>query len=244
MKIKKALCVFLGILFALSVCACGKKSAEETIPATEVQTTAVIAEGESDVPERILSLLENYAVSESNGFDWSSEKTENGTLVGLHTVSVRLDHADDPIGSMTERIKKQNKDAAGGSYTESTVTAYYRNGKIRVLADGESVWQDGAMEELYSSVKIGAPHLDVSALLGLSLTERDGQTTLTFGVADGNAAAILGVSQEVRNLTFEIVADESGENLLSYTVRYEQDSTVTVIRFVPYTGAVGIILPD
>lgn len=241
---KQALCVFLGILFALSVCSCGKKSAEGTTPATEAQTTEAITEGESDVQERILSLLENYAVSESRGFDWSSEQTENGTLVGLHTVSVRLDHADDPIGSMTERIKKQNKDSDGNSYTESTVTAYYRNGKIRVLADGESVWQDGSMEELYSSVKIDAPHFDLSALLDLSLTERNGQTTLTFGVADENAASVLGVSKAVRDLTFEIVVDESGENLLSYTVRYEQDSTVTVIRFVPYTGVVEITLPD
>ena len=104
-------------------------------------------------------------------------------------------------------------------------------------------WNDGSLDE-FLSVNLQALRFDFSLLRDLNLSTSGEQSVLTFRIDDANAAAFLGITRAVKDLSFEIKADATGEKLLSFTMRYAQDLTSTVISLTSYSGSINITLPD
>lgn len=232
---KKFLCVILGILCVLALVACGGGMTDS---ATTVETE------EPTRPESaLLSLVENFDASKVNGFDYAAEQKTGQTAVNRHTVSVRLNSANGTVASRVESRMSLNEDFTGDQFTETTVTTYYRNGKIAEQENETWVWKDGSLDE-FLSVNLEALRFDFSLLRDLNLSTSGNQSELTFRIDDANAAAFLGITRAVKDLSFEIKADAAGEKLLSFTMRYAQDLTSTVISLTSYLGSTNITLPD
>ena len=231
---KKLLCVILGILCLFALVACG---GEKTDP--ESSTIK-----ETTCPEAaLLSLVESFDASKVNGFDYALEQTLNNTIVNRHTVSIRLNSANGTVASRVETRKSLNEDFTGDQFTETTVTTYYRNGQIATQGNGVWSWNDGSLDE-FLSVNLQALRFDFSLLRDLNFTTSEEQSVLTFRIDDANAAAFLGITRAVKDLSFEIKSDAAGEKLLSFTMRYAQDLTSTVISLTSYSGSTNITLPD
>lgn len=231
---KKFLCVILGILCVLAFVACGKEKTDPAATATEEPTRPEAA---------LLSLVESFDASKVNGFDYALEQTLNDTIVNRHTVSIRLNSANGTVASRVETRKSLNEEFDGDQFTETTVTTYYRNGQIATQENGAWSWNDGSLDE-FLSVNLEALRFDFSLLRDLNLSTSGNQSELTFRIDDANAAAFLGITRAVKDLSFEIKADAAGEKLLSFTMRYAQDLTSTVISLTSYSGSTNITLPD
>lgn len=231
---KKLLCVILGILFVFALVACGGEKTDPESSTTEDQIRP---------EEKVLFLVEKLDVSQANGFDYALEQTLNDTVVNQHTVSVRLNSANGTVASRVETRKSLNEEFTGDQFTETTVTTYYRNGQIATQGNGAWSWNDGSLDE-FLSVNLQALRFDFSLLRDLNFTTSGEQSVLTFRIDDANAAAFLGITQAVKDLSFEIKSDVAGEKLLSFTMRYAQDLTSTVISLTSYSGSTNITLPD
>lgn len=231
---KKFLCVILGILCVLALVACGKEKTDPEATATEEPTRPEAA---------LLSLVESFDASKVNGFDYALEQTLNDTIVNRHTVSIRLNSANGTVASRVETRKSLNEEFDGNQFTETTVTTYYRNGQIATQGNGVWSWNDGSLDE-FLSVNLQALRFDFSLLRDLNFTTSEEQSVLTFRIDDANAAAFLGITRAVKDLSFEIKSDAAGEKLLSFTMRYAQDLTSTVISLTSYSGSTNITLPD
>ena len=239
---KKILSLFLlVVLFTLSFAACGKKTDTDASGEASASLPAP-ADDPFAEQKQILSLFESFTVAGSSGFDYSSEQTQGNTVVNRHTVSVRLDSSNGS-GSRVEYKKNLNEDLSGDQYTELESTTYYQNGKIAVRENGVWTWKSGTLAE-FVTVNLQSFRLDYAALRDVSLTASGETKTLTFRIDDANAAAFLGVSQPIKNLSFEIKTDADCKRLVSFAMTYAQELTATVFRFTPYTGSATVTLPD
>ena len=95
----------------------------------------------------------------------------------------------------------------------------------------------------FASINICSFNLDVSKLKNLNLSTSGKYSVLTFTVDDSSAAAFLGVSGSVKNLSFEIKTDANLQQLVSFVMTYSQELTSTKFSFAPYYGSVNIDLP-
>ena len=239
---KKLLCLFLLVaLIALSLTACGGSS---TADASGEASASLPASTDDPFAEQrqILSLVESFAVTGSSGFDYSLEQTLGDTVVNRHTVSVRLDNSNG-LGSRVEYKKNLNTDLSGEQYSELESTTYYRNGKIGAQESGVWMWKDGTLAA-FVTVNLQSFRFDLSALRDVAFTQSGDETVLTFRIDDADAATFLGISQTVKNLSFEIRADANAERLISFEMTYAQELTTTIFRFTPYTGSVTVSVPD
>ena len=244
---KKVLCI-LALVFAMSLTACGSGSTGSTTSVSSTggddpRTTATQTDAPSQPEEAILSLVESFDATEVDGFDFSSKQTLNDTIVNQHTVSVRLDKTNGTVASRVERRKRLNEDFSGEQFTETETASYYQNGRIATQKDGGWIWANGSLND-FISVKTDGLKFDLSALHDVTPTTNDNETVLTFRIADKDAASFLGVSQPIKDLSFEIKADVAGQKLISFTMRYSQELTSTEFRLIPYSGNANITLPD
>lgn len=226
---KKVLSVVLLVVCVLAFVACGEKGSE---PENERISSQ----------QQIVSMIENYNVNETNGFDYALEQSRNGLVVNSHTISIRLDKTNETVGSRVEYKKDLNEDISNGQYSEVSATAYYKNNKIATYENDAWVWKNCSLSE-FSSININSFKFNFELLKDINLATSGQYTVLTFNVDDSNAASFLGVSKPIKNLSFEIKTDANKEKLISFTMSYTQDLTSTQFRFTPYYGSVNVDLP-
>lgn len=227
---KKALGILGLIVCVFAFVACGEKS---TDPANE----------EVSNEQKIVSMIENYDVNGTNGFDYALEQTRNGVVVNSHAITIRLDNTNETIGSRVEYKKDLNEDITNGQYTEISATAYYKNNKIATYENDVWVWKNCSLSE-FSSISINSFRFNFDLLTDINFTTSGQYNVLTFKIEDSNATSFLGVSKAIKNLSFEIKTDANNEKLISFTMSYSQELTSTQFKFVPYYGSVNVDLPQ
>lgn len=223
---KKIVLFILTFVLMFSLAGCGKS---ETVDNLKNE-------------KQVVNLVNSYVVDNTNGFDYSLEQKLNGNIVNAHTISIRLDNSNGTIGSRVEYKKDLNEDISQGQYTEVNATAYYKNSKIATYENEAWVWKNCQLNE-FASINISSFNLDVSKLKNLNLSTSGKYSVLTFTVDDSSAAAFLGVSGSVKNLSFEIKTDTNLQQLVSFVMTYSQELTTTKFSFTPYYGSVNIDLP-
>lgn len=223
---KKIVLFILTFVLMFSLAGCGKK---ETVDELKDE-------------KQVVSLVNSYVVDNTNGFDYSLEQKLSGNIVNAHAISIRLDNSNGTIGSRVEYKKDLNEDISQGQYTEVNATAYYKNSKIATYENDSWVWKNCQLNE-FASINISSFNLDVSKLKNLNLSTSGKYSVLTFTVDDSSAAAFLGVSGSVKNLSFEIKTDTNLQQLVSFVMSYSQELTTTKFSFTPYYGSVNIDLP-
>lgn len=227
---KKAFAFLIIFICVFALVACGEKG---TDPANE----------EVSNEQKIVSMIENYNVNGTNGYDYALEQTRNGIVVNSHTITIRLDNTNETIGSRVEYKKDLNEDITNGQYTEISATAYYKNNRIATYENDVWVWKNCTLSE-FSSVNINSFKFNFEVLKDISLTTSGQYNVLSFKVDDSDAASFLGVSTTIKDLTFEIKADIIKERLILFTMSYSQNLTSTRFQFTPYYGSVNVDLPQ
>jgi len=193
--------------------------------------------------KQVISLVENYSISATNGFDYSLEQKLDGTVVNTHTISIRLDNSNGTIGSRVEYKKDLNEDISKGQYTEVSATAYYKNNKIATYVNDSWTWKNCTLDE-FAAINIDSFAFDISSLSDLNLSTSGKYAVLTFKIDDSKAASFLGVSGNIKDLSFEIKTDTSYSKLVSFTMSYSQNLTSTFFSFTPYSGSVNVDIPE
>lgn len=227
---KKAFAFLIILVCVFALVACGEKG-------TDPENEAVSNE------QKIVSMIENYNVNGTNGYDYALEQTRNGVVVNSHTITIRLDNTNETIGSRVEYKKDLNEDITNGQYTEISATAYYKNNRIATYENDVWVWKNCSLSE-FSSISINSFRFNFDLLTDINFTTSGQYNVLTFKIDDSNAASFLGVSKAIKNLSFEIKTDANNERLISFTMSYSQELTSTQFKFVPYYGSVNVDLPQ
>ena len=220
---KKIILILLAVIFVLSLTACGLPASED--PYTD--------------HDKMLNVVNNFHIESSNGCNYALEQRYKGTLVNTHRISLMF---SDGVGSRTEYLKSLNENMKAGQFTETTVTAYYQNGKILTPENGKYVSHDGSFED-FAKMNIGPFNLRFKDMENVNLTVGD-EAVLTFTAPDSVAEELLGISGGVKDLSFKIVTDPGFTRLLSLVMRYSQEKTDTVFTFTPYYCSVNIVLPE
>lgn len=227
---KKLLAFLILLVCIFALVACGEKG---TDPVNE----------EDSNKQKIVSMVENYNVNGTNGYDYALEQMRNGVVVNSHTITIRLDNTNETIGSRVEYKKDLNEDITNGQYTEISATAYYKNNRIATFENNGWVWKNCSLCE-FSSIKINSFKFNFDLLTDIKLTKAGQYNVLTFKIDDSDAASFLGVSKAIKNLSFEIKTDATNERLISFTMSYSQELTSTQFKFSPYYRSVNIDLPQ
>lgn len=229
---KKIVVFLLTIVFIVSLAACGENTDSSTPVNDEFKNE-----------NQILSLVNNYNVDRTSGFDYSLEQKLQNTVVNAHTISIRLNNTNGVIGYREEYIKSLNEDITQGQFTEVESAAYYKNGKILTLVNNSWVWNDCDFNE-FASVSISSFGFDVTKLKDLKLSDSGKYSYLTFKIDDEDAASFLGVNAKINNLSFEIKTNSNKDKLISFTMSYSQNLTTTQFVLTPYYGSVNISIPS
>ncbi len=193
--------------------------------------------------DKVIALINEYKVEGTNGFDYSLEQKLNGVTINSHSIIIRLDNTNETIGSRIESKKDLNEEISQGQYTELSGEAYYKNGQIATLENGELTWKSCNLSD-FVSINISSFDIDITKLEELKLSEIGQNKVLTFMVKDSDASSFLGVSGSIEDLSFEIKTDANCERLISFVMSYSQNLTTTKFTFTPYYGSVSIKLPE
>lgn len=226
---RKLLIFLMAFVCLFSLTGCGKKKKKAAVD-------------EYENHKKVLALVDNYSAIGTNGFDYSLEQKLDGTVVNAHTISIRLDNSNGTIGSRVEYKKDLNEDTSKGQYTEVSATAYYKNNKIATYVNNVWTWKNCTLDE-FLSINIGLFTFDINSLSNLSLSTSGKYAILSFKIDDSKAASFLGVSGNIKNLSFEIKTDDTYSKLISFKMSYSQNLTSTYYNFAPYSGSVNVDIP-
>ena len=227
---KKLLVFLMAFVCIFSLAGCGDKNPDPVVD-------------EYANHKQVLSLVDNYSVTGTNGFDYSLEQKLDGTVVNAHTISIRLDNSNGTIGSRVEYRKDLNEDISKGQYTEASATAYYKNNRIATYVNETWTWKNCTLDE-FASINIDSFTFDINSLSNLNLSTSGKYAVLSFEIEDSKAASFLGVSGSVKDLSFEIKTDTTYSKLVSFTMSYSQNLTSTYFIFTPYSGSVNVDIPE
>lgn len=228
---KKIIVYILTFVSIFSLAGCGKKNPPDPVV------------DEFANHKQIVSLVSNYEVINTKGFDYSLEQKLDNTIVNAHTISIRLDNSNGTIGSREEYKKDLNEDISKGQYTEVNATAYYKNNKIATYENDSWSWKNCTLEE-FASINTDSFSFDVNTVKNLNLVSSGKYAVLTFTIDDFEATSFLGVPGDIKNLNFEIKTNSSYDQLVSFTMSYLQNMTSTEFSFIPYYGSVNVDIPE
>ncbi len=234
---KKIIVFIFAFISLLSLSSCNKNNGGNTSESDNTPSGETLKE-----EKQMLELVNSYVVDGTNGFDYLLEQKLNGSVVNSHNIIVRLDNSSDVIGSRVESKKTLNEDLTQGQYTEVNATTYYKNNKIATFEDNLWKWKNCQFRE-FASVNISSFSFDANNLKELKLTSAGKFSVLTFKIDDADASTFLGINGNVKNLSFEIKANDQKNQLVSFNINYSQELTSTSFSFVPYYGSVNIELP-
>ncbi len=227
---KKLFVFLIALVCIFSLMGCNKK-----------KNNPVVNEYENH--KQVLSLVNNYSVTGTSGFDYSLEQKLAGTIVNAHIIKIRLDNSTGTIGSRIEYKKNLNEVISKDQYIEVSATTYYKNSKIATYINGEWIWKNCTLNE-FVSLNIDSFTFDINSLDNLSLSTSGKYTVLSFEIDDSKAISFLGISDSVKNLSFEIKTDTIYSKLISFTMSYSQNLTSTYFSFTPYFGSVNVDIPE
>lgn len=227
---KKILVILMTFICLFSFVGCDEKEPEPTVD-------------DYANHKKVIALVNNYSVVETNGFDYSLEQKLGERVTNAHTISIRLDNTGDTIGSRVEYQKSLNEDISKVQYTETSVTAYYKGNKIATYVDDAWTWKTCTLEE-FVTINIGSFAFDFDSLTNLKLSASGKYSFLTFKIDDDNASSFLGINGDIKNLSFEIKTDDAYTKIVSFTMSYSQNLTSTRFSFTPYSGSINIDIPE
>ena len=182
--------------------------------------------------DKVIALINEYKVDETNGFDYILEQKLNGVTINSHSIIIRLDKTNEVIGSRIENKKDLNENISQGQYTELSAEAYYKDGQIATFENGSWTWKSCKLSD-FVSINISSFDIDITKVEGLVLSTSGQYKVLKFKVQDSEAAGFLGVSGSIKDLSFEIKTDDSCERLISFVMSYSQNLTTTEFTFTP-----------
>ena len=230
---KKMLTILFVFSLIISLFACKKTEVEDF-------TTSNVEMYQKE--KEIFSYIKHFDIDNTNGYDYSLEQKYNDNVVNSHLISVRIDRSR-YVGSRIENKKTINSDIYGEQYINESATAYYKNNMIGTFKNNEWSWTLCTLFD-FSSVNIEYFDIDISNVYDLQLSSNEDYSTLTFKVKDSDASLLLGVSDNIKNLSFIIIVDTSKEQLINFNMSYSQNLTTTQFSFAPYYGVVEIEMPE
>lgn len=180
---------------------------------------------------KIYSIIDNFDVSKTNGYDYSLNQYLNNstTIVNSHTINLKLDY-DNLTCTRVDTSKKLNNDVSLEQYTIITDTYKYSDNKCLKNDTSVDITFNKLIEcnikefELANNSKL-FDHADYS--------KQGKYRTLKIILTDNNAKKFLGINDSIYNLEINIKVDSNFEKLYSYTLSYSMDLTNTVISFTP-----------
>lgn len=226
---RKIIAAILVIVCTFSLVGCGRK---EPKPVYDEYANH----------KKVFSLITNYEVKDTKGFDYSLEQKFNNTVVNAHNIVIRLDNSNGIIGSRIEYKKSLISDISKSQYTEINATAYYKDNKIATNIGDNWSWKNCSFEE-FAGIKINSFNFNVDKVKNLNLITSGKYSVLTFNIEDSETTSFLGVSSNIKDLKFEIKTNPSYDKLVSFVISYSQNMTSTEFKFIPYYGSVNVDIP-
>ena len=193
--------------------------------------------------KKILSLVNNFSVTKTNGFDYSVEQKINSTIVNSHSIIIRLDSSSEIIGSRVEYKKSLNSTISNNQFIEQNATSYYKDNNVLTKINDIWEWKNCTLNE-FAEVKINYFNFDIDSLQEIKLIKNNICNIFSFKIDDSNSSTFLGCSGDVKNLKFEIETDASFDKLISFNMSYSQELTETYFILNPYYGSVNITIPE
>ena len=181
----------------------------------------------SDEERSLLSLVDNYEISKSYGYDYSVIQYVDSVVTNSHKVSIRINE-DFCKAKKVEYTKKLNYGDSDSQFSETTFTTYFNNGKL--VKDNESTT---ITLEDFAKCNISEFDLIQKAQImdDLTLVKSGIYNILSFNVSESNSKNFLGITSSVKKLKVEIKVNQDLSKLVSFKISYNQDLSSTCIEF-------------
>lgn len=200
---------------------------------------AVTKAEESTESYKILSLVSEFDIRATNGFDYSLSQYYRDEVVNTHHIICRIDSENPNKAIKIEESKQLNNKISDEQFIISSQTYYFLQDKIGIATNQEICWQQCDFDD-FIDIKLNNFIFSTESLENLLLSNGELDKTLTFTVPNTNENPFLDIDKKINNISFEIKTDLEISKLISLKMSYYQKITRTTFIFEPYYGEVNL----